>query len=263
MEVIDLNVVLDSPSGSRNVLSNIDLSVKPRSVLGVIGESASGKTVLSRALVNWIKRPLRIASGKVMYNGRDILSLPQDQMAALRGREIAYIGANPTSALDPTVPVGHQILEKLLAVTPHLSRKEARDRVIRTLDAVRIPSPKQRFDEYPFQFSGGMMQRALIVDALAPSFGGRKHFESALKLTTYSYTPAWICGFFFLIPGLRFLSVLGLYGLYLLWLGLPVLMKSPQERSLLYAGAIVVCAILLGLIFGLIQGALFSFPRMN
>jgi hypothetical protein len=104
---------------------------------------------------------------------------------------------------------------------------------------------------------------ALIVDALAPSFGGRKHFESALKLTTYSYTPAWICGFFFLIPGLRFLSILGLYGLYLLWLGLPVLMKSPQEKSLLYAGAVVVCAILLGIIFGLIQGALFSFPRMN
>jgi hypothetical protein len=104
---------------------------------------------------------------------------------------------------------------------------------------------------------------ALIVDALAPTFGGRKNFPSALKLTVYSYTPAWLCGFFFLIPGLRFLTILGLYGLYLLWLGLPVLMKSPQEKSLLYAAAVVVCAIVIGIILGLIQGALFAFPRMS
>jgi hypothetical protein len=104
---------------------------------------------------------------------------------------------------------------------------------------------------------------ALIVDALAPSFGGRRHFESALKLTAYSYTPAWLCGFFFLVPSLGFLSILGLYGLYLLWLGLPVLMKSPPEKVLLYAGTIVVCAIVLGVILGLVQSALFSFPRMG
>jgi hypothetical protein len=104
---------------------------------------------------------------------------------------------------------------------------------------------------------------ALIVDALAPTFGGRKNFPSALKLSVYSYTPAWLCGIFFLIPGLRFLTILGLYGLYLLWLGLPVLMKSPQERSLLYAAAIVVCAIVIGIVLGLIQGALFAFPRMS
>lgn len=166
MLVRGLSVAVDTPSGGRPLLSNVDLSVAPRSVVGIIGESGSGKTVLSRALANWIKPPLRITGGSVNYAGRDLLSLPPDAMALLRGREIAYIGANPTSALDPTVPVGHQILEKLRAVAPDLSREEARRRVIETLDAVRIPSPAQRFDEYPFQFSGGMMQRALIVDAL-------------------------------------------------------------------------------------------------
>ncbi|HWK01009.1 MAG TPA: Yip1 family protein [Xanthobacteraceae bacterium] len=104
---------------------------------------------------------------------------------------------------------------------------------------------------------------ALIVDALAKSFGGRKHFESALKLTVYSYTPAWLCGFFFLIPALSFLSIFSLYGLYLLWLGLPVLMKAPQEKSLLYAGAVVICAIVLGVILGFVQGALFAFPQIG
>jgi hypothetical protein len=104
---------------------------------------------------------------------------------------------------------------------------------------------------------------ALIVDALAPSFGGRKDFASALKLTAYSYTPSWLCGIFSLIPGLRILAILGLYGLYLLWLGIPVLMKSPREKSLLYAAAIVVCAVVIAIVIGLIQGALFAFPRMS
>ena len=166
MEVRDLSVAMRSESGVRPILNTIDLTVMPRSVLGIIGESGSGKTVLSRALVNWLKPPLAITSGSVRYGGRDLLALPEEEMAALRGREIAYIGANPTSALDPTVPVGHQILEKLRAVAPQLSRQDARKRIIDTLDAVRIPSPAKRFDEYPFQFSGGMMQRALIVDAL-------------------------------------------------------------------------------------------------
>jgi hypothetical protein len=102
---------------------------------------------------------------------------------------------------------------------------------------------------------------ALIVDALAPTFSGRKNFESALKVTAYSYTPFWICGIFLLIPGLRFLTILGLYGLYLLWLGLPVLMKSPQDKSLGYTAAVVVVAIVIAIVFGLIQGALFA-PRM-
>ena len=166
MQVRDLSVVIDTPAGERALLSDIALIVPARSVLGIIGESGSGKTVLSRALVNWIRQPLRIKSGSVSYGGRDLLALTPAQMAALRGRELAYIGANPTSALDPTVPVGHQILEKLRAVAPQMSREAARKRVIDTLDAVRIPSAARRFDEYPFQFSGGMMQRALIVDAL-------------------------------------------------------------------------------------------------
>jgi Yip1 domain len=104
---------------------------------------------------------------------------------------------------------------------------------------------------------------ALIVDALAPTFSGRKNFESALKVTAYSYTPSWLVGIFLLIPALSFLMILGLYGLYLLWLGLPALMKSPQDKSLGYTAAVVVIAIVIGIVLGLIQGALFGFPRMT
>lgn len=166
LSVENLSIFLGSGDAARKLLSNVTFRVEAKSVLGIIGESGSGKTLLSRALVNWVRSPLQVTSGTVVYQGRNLLALPEAEMARLRGREIAYIGANPTTALDPTVAVGHQIEEKLRAVEPGLSRPEARRRVIELLDAVRIPSARSRFDEYPFQFSGGMMQRAMIVDAL-------------------------------------------------------------------------------------------------
>jgi len=83
---------------------------------------------------------------------------------------------------------------------------------------------------------------AIIIDLLAPKFGAQKNFPNALKLTVYSCTPAWLAGIFLLIPGLRFMTVLGLYGIYLLWLGLQRLMKAPSETALGYVAAVAVCA---------------------
>lgn len=102
---------------------------------------------------------------------------------------------------------------------------------------------------------------ALLADLLAPTFQGQKNFENALKLVVYSYTPAWLVGVFLLIPSLGFLTILGLYGLYLLWTGIPPLMKAPQEKSIVYTLAIIVCAIVIGLIVGLVQAAIMPFPR--
>lgn len=95
---------------------------------------------------------------------------------------------------------------------------------------------------------------SLIIDALAPTFGANKDQPSALKLAVYAMTPAWLAGVFSLIPGLRFLSILGLYGLYLLWVGLPPLMKAPEDKAIGYAAAIVVCAIVITLVIGVIVG---------
>src|SRR5882672_7762287 len=98
---------------------------------------------------------------------------------------------------------------------------------------------------------------AMIVDALAPTFGGERNLQNALKLTAYSYTPAWLAGIFFLIPGLSFLTILGLYGLYLMWLGLPPLMQAPRDKALPYAAAVVVCAVIIAIVLGAIQAAIF------
>lgn len=97
---------------------------------------------------------------------------------------------------------------------------------------------------------------ALIADALAPTFGGRKDFPSALKLTVYSYTPAWLVGIFSLIPALGILGILGLYAFYLFYLGASPLMKVPPERSVTYTLAVAICGFVLSLVLGAIPALL-------
>ena len=165
LSVRNLSVIAQSDGVSRTILHDISFDLKPRQILSVIGESGSGKTVLARALVGWMAPQLKITAGEVLFKGRDLI---RDRAFAsgLAGREIAYIGGNPAGALDPTMTVGAQLVEKLRAVRPDISAKDAQDKAIRLLEAVKIPSAASRFHEYPFQYSGGMMQRAMIVDAL-------------------------------------------------------------------------------------------------
>ncbi|GGE05096.1 glutathione ABC transporter ATP-binding protein [Aureimonas endophytica] len=165
LSVRDLSVGLALPGREREILKGISFDVAPREIVGVVGASGAGKTVLSKAVVNWIDPPLAITGGTAAFRGENLLDQSPAAMRRLR-RDIGYVGANPMGALDPTLTVGRQIVEKLRAVSPETSRAEAEKRVVALLDAVRIPSAKARFHDYPSQFSGGMMQRALIVDAM-------------------------------------------------------------------------------------------------
>lgn len=97
---------------------------------------------------------------------------------------------------------------------------------------------------------------ALIIDALAPFYRARRHFPSALKLAAYSFTPSWLAGIFLLFPGLRFLAAFGLYGFFLLWTGLPVLMRARRDQSLLYAVAVLCCALAVIFALALLQAAI-------
>ncbi len=96
---------------------------------------------------------------------------------------------------------------------------------------------------------------AQVADALAPTFGARKDNAQALKLVAYAFTPAWLAGVFYLIPGLRPLAILGFYSLYLFWLGAPVLMKAPEDKSLLYTAAVFVCGMIAFIVISAIAGA--------
>jgi len=165
LKVTGLTVGLDNDPSTK-ILSDISLELGAGKVLGLIGEAGSGKTVLAKALANGLSQPLQIEGGEVLYRGDDILTMSSGKFSKIRGNNIGFIGSNPAGALDPTLPVGDQIVEKLRSVDPSISKKDAMARVLEVLAAVRIPSPEVRFHEYPFQFSGGMMQRVMIVDAL-------------------------------------------------------------------------------------------------
>jgi hypothetical protein len=102
---------------------------------------------------------------------------------------------------------------------------------------------------------------ALVIDALAPSFRTERNFPNAFKLSVYSFTPAWLAGFFILLPGLRFLTILGLYGLYLLWTGLTPLMGTPRDKTFFYAICSVVGAIMVIIVLSIVQNAIASIPR--
>lgn len=155
------NVTVTARRGveAKIILDDISFSIAPREIVGVVGASGAGKTVLSKAVVNWLEAPLALQSGSVLFEGKDIYGITESEMRVLR-RRVAYVGSNPMGALDPTLPVGSQIVEKLRAVVPGTSRQEAEKRTIELLEAVRIPSARSRFSDYPSQFSGGMMQRA-------------------------------------------------------------------------------------------------------
>ena len=108
----------------------------------------------------------------------------------------------------------------------------------------------------------GVYVLALIIDALAPNFNGTRNQIQALKVAAYSYTASWVAGIFALIPGLRFLMILGLYSLYLMYLGLPVLMKSPKEKAMGYTVVVILAAIVLFMVIGLAAGMFVSGPGM-
>ena len=109
----------------------------------------------------------------------------------------------------------------------------------------------------------GVYAIALIIDALAPTFGGQKNPVQALKVAAYSSTAAWLAGIFILVPVLCWLSLLGLYGLYLLFLGLPIVMKSPAEKATGYTAVVVICAIVIFVIIGTVAGQFISYPAMG
>ena len=194
LSVQGLSVGLDNDP-STMILYDVSLELGAGKVLGLIGEAGSGKTVLAKALVNGLTTPLQVKSGEIHYDGNDILQMAENKLGNIRGNEIGFIGSNPAGALDPTLPVGDQIVEKLRSVTPGMSKKAAIGRVLEVLTAVRIPSPEVRFHEYPFQFSGGMMQRVMIVDALVtnPAVLIADNITQALDVTVAAQIIRLIC----------------------------------------------------------------------
>jgi peptide/nickel transport system ATP-binding protein len=166
LHVDRLTTVFDLASGPVPAVDEVSFEIRAGETLGLVGESGSGKSVTALSIMRLVQPPGRIAGGRIVFKGRDLLGLGESQMRAVRGAEISLIFQEPMSALNPVFTIGDQIGETLI-VHGRAGRREARARSIELLGRVRIPDPASRIDDYPHQLSGGMRQRVLIAMALA------------------------------------------------------------------------------------------------
>ncbi|HEX5935920.1 MAG TPA: ABC transporter ATP-binding protein [Pseudorhizobium sp.] len=148
------------------VVRKISFDVAPRETVAIVGESGSGKSVTALSIMRLLPKSSSRIEGSIALNGRELLTLPDEQMRQVRGNEISMIFQEPMTSLNPIFPIGRQIAEAL-TVHRDISKAEVRAEVVRLLEKVRIPNAANRYDEFPHQFSGGMRQRVMIAMALA------------------------------------------------------------------------------------------------
>jgi len=166
IDIQDLRVSFFTPGGEVQAVRGVSWHLDEGEALGIVGESGSGKSVSVYAVMRLLQSPGRVVGGSIHFNGTDILSLTEKQMRAIRGNEIAMIFQDPMTSMNPVYTVGNQIREPL-KLHLNMKRAAADKRAEELLGMVGIPSPKRRLKQYPFEFSGGMRQRAMISMALA------------------------------------------------------------------------------------------------
>jgi len=145
-----------------NAVDGIDLEIDRGEIVGIVGESGSGKTMTALSLLRLIPEPGRITSGRILYGEKDVAQMTDEEIREFRGNEVAMIFQDPMTSLNPVLKVGFQV-EEAMAAHQRFTRQQSRDRVVPLLQRVRIPAAKDRVNDYPHQFSGGMRQRGMIA----------------------------------------------------------------------------------------------------
>lgn len=153
-------------AGIVKAVDNVSLEVGKAETLGLVGESGSGKTVTAQSIMRVVPQPGKTVEGKIEFEGKNLLSLSEQEMQHIRGKEIAYIFQDPTTTLDPVYTIGNQLSEVIMR-HQKLSKSEALKKATELLRTVEIADPERRINEYPHQLSGGMKQRIAIARALS------------------------------------------------------------------------------------------------
>jgi ABC-type dipeptide/oligopeptide/nickel transport system ATPase component len=166
LDVQHLTVVFETSGSAITAVNDVSFQIARGETLGLVGESGSGKSVTAFSILRLLQPPGRIASGRVLFEGHDLMSLTERDMRQVRGAKISLIFQEPMTALNPVMRVGDQIAEAL-TVHGQVDKKEAWNRAAELLDAVHIPDASHRVLDYPHQLSGGMRQRVMIAIALA------------------------------------------------------------------------------------------------
>src|SRR5919197_5037817 len=167
LEVKDLKTYFYTPDGVVKAVNGVSYTLDDGEALGLVGESGCGKSVSALSLMRLIPTPPgRIVEGEVVFEGRDLLKVSDEDIRRVRGNDIAMIFQDPMTSLNPVLTIGRQISEAL-ELHKGMSKAQARERTIELLELVGIPSARSRVDDYPHQFSGGMRQRVMIAMALS------------------------------------------------------------------------------------------------
>jgi len=167
LQIENLSTHFETARGSVKAVDGVDLRLNEGDTLGIVGESGCGKTVLALSILRLVPRPPgRIVSGRILFEGQDLLALSEEQMRRVRGKRISMIFQEPMTSLNPVFRIGDQVAETL-RLHEGLSARDAHERAVEMLRLVGIPAPEQRVRDYPHQMSGGMRQRVMIAMALS------------------------------------------------------------------------------------------------
>jgi oligopeptide/dipeptide ABC transporter ATP-binding protein len=167
LTIDDLTVEFATENGVVRAVDGVSLEVGRGEILGLAGESGSGKSVTAMSVLGLVRPPGRVVRGSIRFDGEDLLALPARRLRRIRGRRIAMIFQDPMTALNPVVPVGAQIAEAIRLHQPRLGRAAVRARVLELLASVGVAHPADRYGRHPHEYSGGMRQRAMIAMAMA------------------------------------------------------------------------------------------------
>lgn len=166
LEVKNLNLGFAVEDDFNQALFDVSFSLEKGQTLALVGESGCGKTMSAMSILNLIPKTARITGGEIIYNGENLLNKTQKEMSKIRGGKIALIPQDPMTSLNPLYTVGDQLLE-VIKIHKNLHGQEAKRQAIEAFEAVQIPDARNRLNNYPHEFSGGMKQRAVIAMALA------------------------------------------------------------------------------------------------
>ena len=166
LEIKNLRISFRRANTLFEAVHGVSFSLGDGRALGIVGESGCGKTLSAMSVMRLLPSTAVITEGEIVYNGLDILSLSEKEMRMIRGNKIALIPQDPLTSLNPLYTIGDQLMEVIL-LHQEVTKKEAKEIALDALSMVKIPDASKRFDDYPYQFSGGMCQRVIIAMALA------------------------------------------------------------------------------------------------
>lgn len=230
LEIKDLNVVFNTFDGVSEVLRDINLEIEEGEVLGLVGETGSGKSVLSQSIMGILPVPGKVVSGSITFKGEELLCMPQKKLERIRGKGISMVLQSPMTSLNPIFKVKDQMVEVIRTHTT-MNLKEATNKAEELLEIVRVPEPRSVLERYPFELSGGMAQRVMIAMAVTcnPSLIIADEPTTALDVTVEKQ----------IIKLMR--EIIDKFNSSLIWIShdLDVVKQVCQKIAVMYGGTIV------------------------